>query len=58
MKITKVEKETTGYETNCPRCDKKITGVSIKQLNHNYKMHKLFCDKTKLQEELINGIPK
>ena len=51
MKITTVEKTIKGYETNCPRCDKKITGISIKQLNHNYKMHQLFCDRNKLQEE-------
>jgi len=54
MKITKNKRLVEGYETECPRCNQIIKGVSVKSLNHNFKMHKMFCkgSKTnKLQEE-------
>ena len=54
MKITKNKRLVEGYETKCPRCNQIIKGVSVKSLNHNFKMHKLFCKGSKLiklQEE-------
>ena len=43
MKITEVKREVTGYELECPNCKQIIKGVSIKSINHNYKMHKIWC---------------
>ena len=51
MKITKNKRLVEGYETECPKCKQIIKGVSIKSLNHNYKMHKMFCKGDKLNKQ-------
>jgi len=43
MTIQKTTKIIDHYETKCKRCNKIITGVSIKATRHNYKIHQLFC---------------
>ena len=44
MDVIKVKREQEYYIVKCPRCNKSITGISIKQVRHNYKMHRMFCD--------------
>jgi len=43
IKIEKVIKEK--FSKKCERCKKEISGVSLKQLNHNFNLHKIFCEK-------------
>lgn len=43
MEIKKTEKVKDTYEITCNKCGKKITGVSVKQVRHNFKIHEIFC---------------
>lgn len=53
MDVIKVKREQEYYVVKCPRCDKPITGVSLKQVRHNFKIHKIFCnERRRKQEEL------
>lgn len=45
--IKKETKQRDSYSVECSRCHKIIRGVSIKQLNHNFSQHKMFCKKEK-----------
>ena len=43
MTIIKTTKTKDHYEKECNKCGKVVNGVSIKQVRHNFKMHKIFC---------------
>ena len=49
IEIKENTKNIPQYNMVCPRCKKELTAVSIKQLNHNYKLHKIFCGKDLLE---------
>lgn len=46
MTITKTTKIKDQYEIICPKCGKLLTGVSIKAVRHNQRIHTVFCKKT------------
>jgi len=45
MEIKKIKKEVEKFEIECDQCAKVITGISERQVKHNYNMHKIFCKK-------------
>ena len=57
MDIIKIKKSIEYYKTRCEKCEKEITGISLKQLKHNLKVHEIFCKKkkTKKEEKKQNG---
>jgi len=49
--IKKTTKTKDHYEKECPKCGKVVNGVSVKQVNHNMKIHKIFCKEKKIEEK-------
>ena len=45
MEMIKVKVMREVVKTICKKCDKEIFGTSEKMLNHNFLVHKIFCDK-------------
>jgi len=54
--ITKSKKEVSIYKIVCARCGKEITGVSKKQLKHNFRLHEMFCkEKGGIKNDINTG---
>jgi len=49
--IKKTTKSRDCYEIECKDCGKKITGISVKQVRHNFKLHQIFCKDRKKEVE-------
>ena len=41
IKTKKIDKSI--YIMNCEKCGKEISGVSLKAVRHNLRLHKMFC---------------
>jgi hypothetical protein len=41
--IRKTTRLKDHYEITCKKCGKVLSGSSIKQARHNFKMHEIFC---------------
>ena len=46
--MIKIKKVVEYFQETCD-CGKPITGITEKQLKHNMKIHKVFCEKNNIQ---------